>query len=99
MDIKNILKKLKLEDFAENGKYENHFYVISLADSNEYAKVYTVLEENAINTEYPVFTANTNNTTTKVTNYFETEVDNKSYNLFLIANLDDDIYYLKIGEK
>lgn len=96
MDIKNVLKKLNLE---EAGKYENHFYIIPLADSNEYARMYTKLENVAVNTEYPVFSTNTNNTTTKAINYFETEDNNITYNLFLIADFDEDKYYLKIGEK
>lgn len=96
MDIKNVLKKLNLEDA---GKYENHFYIIPLADSNEYARMYTKLENVAVNTEYPVFSTNTNNTTTKAINYFETEDNNITYNLFLIADFDEDRYYLKIGEK
>lgn len=96
MDIKNVLKKLNLEDA---GKYENHFYIIPLADSNEYARMYTKLENVAVNTEYPVFSTNTNNTTTKAINYFETEDNNITYNLFLIADFDEDKYYLKIGEK
>ena len=46
-DIKNILKRLDIED---SGRYENHFYVITLKDSNAYARMYTKLDKNAINT-------------------------------------------------
>ena len=59
--------------------------------------MYTKLSRNAINTEYPTFGTNTNNTTVKVTNYFELEEDNILYNLFLIADFNRDKYYLKIG--
>ena len=67
-DIRDVLKKIDVKD---TGRYENHFYIIDLADSNEYAKMYTKLDKNAINTEYPEFTKNTNNSTVKVVNYFE----------------------------
>ena len=36
--VKNILTRLGIED---TGKYENHFYIIEMEDSNEYAKMYT----------------------------------------------------------
>ena len=92
--VKNILTRL---DIDETGKYDNHFYIIDLEDSDEYAKVYSKLNRNAINTEYPTFGTNTNNSTIKITNYFEIEEDNLKYLLFLIADFDKDAYYLKIG--
>ena len=92
--VKNILTRL---DIADTGRYDNHFYIIQIDDSNEYAKMYTKLEKNAINTEYPTFGTNTSNSTVKITNYFELEEDNKKYLLFLIADFDKDEYYLKIG--
>lgn len=95
-DIKNILARLEIDN---TGSYDNHFYVIPLADSNEYARVYTKLDKNAINTEYPEFTQNTNNTTTRIINYFEIEEDTISYNIFLFADFDNEKYYIKIGEK
>lgn len=95
-DIKAVLRKLEIE---QTGAYDNHFYVIPLSDSNEYAKIYTKLDKNAINTEYPEFTKNTNNTTTKIINYFELEEDNITYNIFLFADFTKDSYYIKIGEK
>jgi len=95
-DIREVLKKLKIKD---TGRYDNHFYIIDLADSNEYAKMYTILDQNAINTEYPEFTKNTNNSTVKVINYFELDVNNFTYDLFLIADFDNDKYYLKISER
>ncbi len=95
-DIKNVLNRLEIE---ATGSYKNHFYVIPLADSNEYAKMYTKLDKNAINTEYPEFTKNTGNTTTKIINYFEIEEDNTTYNIFLFADFDNDKYFIKIGEK
>lgn len=92
--IKKILDRLEI---AETGKYDNRFYVIHIDNSDEYAKMYTKLCKNAINTEFPTFGTNTNNSTIKVTNYFELEEDNEKYNLFLIADFDSDTYYLKIG--
>lgn len=96
MEIKDILKKLELED---TGKYERHFYVIELEDSNEYSRMFTKLSNFAINTEYPNFEQNTNGTTTKVTNYFELDLNNKTYNIFLFADFDNERYFIKIGEK
>ena len=95
-DIKKILQRLEIEDA---GRYENHFYVISLADSNAYARMYTRLDKNAINTEYPEFTSNSNNATEKVVNYFELEEDEITYNIFLFADFKNEKYYVKIGEK
>ena len=59
--------------------------------------MYTKLSKNAINTEFPTFGTNSNDSTVKVTNYFEIEEDNEKYDLFLIADFDKDKYYLKIG--
>jgi hypothetical protein len=95
-NITNILKRLDIE---ATGRYENHFYVISLEDSNAYARMYTKLDKNAINTEYPEFTSNTNNSTEKIVNYFELEEDEITYNIFLFADFKNEKYYVKIGEK
>ena len=92
--VKDILTKLTIE---ETGVYDNHFYIIKIENSDEYAKIYTKLEKNAINTEYPTFGTNTSDSTVKITNYFELEVDNNKYLLFLIADFNKDEYYLKIG--
>ena len=56
------------------------------------------INKNAINTEFPTFGTNTNDSTVKITNYFELEHENKKYLLFLIADFDRDLYYLKIGD-
>lgn len=95
-DIRNVLQRLGLEN---SGRYENHFYIIPLADSNEYARTYTKLDKNAINTEYPEFTSNSNNATEKIVNYFEIEEDEIIYNIFLFADFKNEKYYVKIGEK
>jgi hypothetical protein len=94
-DIKTILARLEIED---TGTYQNQFYVIPLEDSDDYAKTYTKLSKNAICTEYPTFGTNTNDATVKITNYFELEEDNDKYLLFLIADFQEDKYYLKIGD-
>ena len=94
--ISNILKKLNLE---AKGAWDNNFYVIQLEDSNAYAKMYTKLDKAAVNTEYPNFGKNSSNSTTKITNYFEVEVDNVTYNIFLIADFLNGRYYVKIGEQ
>jgi hypothetical protein len=95
-DIKPILKRLNIED---TGHYDNHFYVIPLTDSNEYAKTYTKLDNAAINTEYPSYEFNSSKTLIKETHYFELEESNVIYNIFLIADYGKYIYYVKIGEK
>ena len=45
-DIRPILKRLEIED---TGRYENHFYIVTLEDSNDYARMYTKLDKNANN--------------------------------------------------
>ena len=92
--LKDILARLEIEN---TGAYDNHFYVIKIESSDEYAKMYTKLSKNAINAEFPTFGTNTNESTVKITNYFEIEEDNNKYNIFLIADFDRDTYYLKIG--
>ena len=94
--IKDILQRL---DIQETGSYKDHFYVINLKDSNDYARMYTKLDKNAINTEYPEFAKNTSETTTKITNYFELEENNVTYDIFLFADFNNDAYYLKIAER
>lgn len=96
MDINKLLKKLGLPN---DGRYENKFYILPIADSNEYAKMYTLLDTNTTNTEFPSLELNTNNNLDKMVNYFETTLDNTTYNFFLIGDLANDSYYLKIGEK
>lgn len=95
-DIEAILKKLHVEKL---GNYDNHFYIIHLDNSEEYAKMFSILDTYAVNTEYPVFTQNASKNTTKIVNYFETDENDVTYIIFLIANFDDDTYYMKIGEK
>lgn len=92
--VKEILDRLEIED---TGTYENQFYIIPIENSDEYAKMYSKLAKNAINTEFPSFGTNTSNSTVKITNYFEIEEDNDKFMLFLIADFDADNYYLKIG--
>jgi hypothetical protein len=92
--VKKVLARLEIED---TGKYENHFYIIDIENSDDYARMYTKLSRNAINTEFPTFGTNTSDSTVKITNYFELEEDNNKYLLFLIADFKEDKYYLKIG--
>ena len=96
MDINKLLKKLGLPN---DGRYENKFYILPIADSNEYAKTYTLPDTSTTNTEFPSFELNTNSNLDKMVNYFETTLDNITYNFFLIGDLVNDNYYLKIGEK
>lgn len=66
-------------------------------DSNQYAAMYTKLSDLATNTEYPSFGTNTVGTTVKITNYFEISLNTAVYNIFLIADFEQDRYVLKIG--
>ena len=93
---KDVLHK---RDIHEEGTYKNPFYLIQLKDSNDYARMYTKLDKHAINTEFPEFAKNTNESTTKITNYFETEVENVTYDIFLFADFNEDAYYVKIAER
>lgn len=92
--VQNVLDRLEI---GATGRYENHFYIIELENSDAYAKMYTKLTKNAINTEYPTFGTNTSDATVKITNYFELDEDNTTYRIFLIADFDSDKYYLKLG--
>lgn len=95
-NVEDALKKLGLK---QDGHYDNHFYIIELKDSNEYAKMYTLLNKKAVNTEYPSFGTNTSNNTVKVTNYFEIEANGITYNIFLVADFKKDEYMIRIGEQ
>jgi hypothetical protein len=92
--VKEVLTRLELD---ETGAYDNHFYVVQFENSDAYAKAYTKLNKNAISAEFPAFGTNTNDSTVKITHYFELEIDNETLPLFLIADFDKDKYYLKIG--
>lgn len=96
MDIVKVLNRLEI---GKTGHYDDEFYVIDFEDSDEAARIYTLLDKNAVNTDYPNFEVNTNNTVMKVVNYFELELDGKTYVLFLFSNYDENKYYLKIGVK
>lgn len=95
-NIKNILAKLDIE---KTGFYKDHAYIINLDDSTEYARLYTILDKNAVNTEFPDFVKNTADSTIQITNYFEIYDNNIPYDLFLSADFDEDKYYLKITER
>ena len=95
-DIKPLLKKLEITD---TGRYDNHFYVIDLENSDAYAKMYTKLDRNATNKEFPTQELNTSKVLTAMNHYFETEESSVTYIMFLIGDFENDKYYLKIGEK
>lgn len=94
--FKDILQEIGL---PKTGRYINHFYVIELADSNEYSRVYTLLDTNTLNTEDPNFGKNDKGSVDRITNYFEYTADLITYNIFLIADFKDDHYYVKIGRQ
>lgn len=96
--MKNINKLLKELHIDAEGSYDNHFYVIKIENSNEYAKTYSLLDKYAVNREYPEFTKNTTGSTMGVTSYFELTLDGTEYSMFLIADFKNDEYKLKIKE-
>lgn len=96
INIEDVLKQLTIK---KTGRYENQFYIIDLDNSDEFAKMYTTLEKNAVNTEFPNFGTNSTGTLAKSTHYFEVDTDGITYNIFLIGDFANDKYYLKIGEK
>ena len=95
-NIKEILDKLELEPV---GRFEKNFYIIKIDDSDQYATAYSLLNKNAINTEYPNFEKNSANSLNKVINYFEFEHEGLVYDIFLIADFKNDDYQIKIGER
>lgn len=95
LNIEDVLKKLKLKS---DGQFNEGFYEISLADSDEYARMYTHLSEVATDLEDPSLGQNTAGSTMKVTNYFSIDVDGATYPIFLIADFENDKYAVRIGE-
>lgn len=95
-NVNELLKKLNID---KKGDFKGDFYVIPLESSDEYIRMYSRLNDSAINTENPSMGANSNDSTVKITNYFEIDNNDMTYNIFLIANFDSDTYYVKIGEK
>lgn len=93
--ISKLLDQLHLD---KTGHYDNKCYIIPLASSDEYAKIYSRLNKYAVNTEYPNIQKNESNIITDVVNYFEATVDDKPYDLFLMADFINDVYKLKIKE-
>lgn len=94
-DIKDILKRLQL---PATGRWDSSFYVIDLANSDDYARTYTLLCDNAQSEEYPDFEANQHNNTVKAIHYFTLDEKQQLYSIFLIANFQQDKYYVKIKE-
>ena len=95
-DLEDVIEELSL---AGEGTYKNHFYVINIANSDDYAKMYTHLSKVAINTEYPAFDDTPNKATDSLVSYFEYYKDDDTYLLFLMADFANDTYKLKIGRK
>lgn len=94
-DITEILDRLGL---GKEGTYDNGFYVIDIDNSDDYARYQTRLSKIANDSENPSQELNTNDTLVKWTSYYTIEVNNKTYNLFLIADFEDNTYQLKIGK-
>lgn len=94
-NVAKVLERLKLPN---TGVYEDAGYLISLEDSNEYAKYYTILTDKALNVEYPDFEFNSGGSTTKIVNKFEASVSGYDYLLLLTADFKEDKYSIYIQE-
>ena len=94
-DITEILDKLGL---GKEGVYNDGFYVIDIDNSDDYARYQTRLSKIANDSENPSQELNTDDTLVKWTSYYTMEVNSKTYNLFLIADFDNNTYQLKIGK-
>lgn len=97
--ITNILDLLKKLEISERGSYVDEFYVIKLKNSDDYCRMYGKLDATTINLSDPSIGTNTNDSTVNVVSYFETEIDNIVYDLFLEADFNEDSYELRITEK
>lgn len=95
-DILDLLKKLGIE---ERGAYEDEFYVIKLKDSDAFGEMYGKLDGETMNLGDPSIGVNTNDTTTDITGYFETDMGDVKYELYLAADFANDSYELRIKEK
>ena len=49
--------------------------------------------------KYPYLDFDKKKLTTGITNYFELDLENLVYNIFLVGDFDKDKYYVKIGER
>lgn len=94
-NVVKVLERLKLPNI---GNYEDNGYLISLENSNEYAKYYTILTDTALNVEYPDLETNTNGNTLKIVNKFEASVAGYDYLILLTADFQEDKYSIYIQE-
>lgn len=95
-DILDLLKKLNIE---ERGSYVDEFYVIKLKNSDDYDRMYGKLDAETTNLGDPSIGVNTNDSTVGITTYFEAEINDIAYDLFLEADFAEDSYELRITEK
>ena len=94
----NITELLDRLGFEKNGRWENGFYVIPIPDSDTFALYETRLSMRANDSENPSQESNTNRSLVKWTDYYTIDVNNITYNLFLIADFENNEYLLKIKE-
>lgn len=94
-ELKQLLEKVNI---PTNGQYKDKFYIINLPDSEAYANCYAGLNKIATNTEFPTFGSDKELDKAVFISYYELNLQDKLYNLFLFADCDSNKYYLKIGE-
>ena len=88
MRIEDFVKDLGIENEVE---YDNGVATVILKDSNDYAKVYTLLSDSdLVNLEPESVVINQNLTSLKLTN--------EDFEMILSADLERDIYKLVIEE-
>lgn len=98
MKTNQITKLLKELQINAEGKVVDGVYELVLDNSNTYAKMYTLLDNNAVNKEFPATEANTADTPTNFTNYFEKEFEDTTYEIALIADFAAERYVVHISE-
>lgn len=94
----NVVQVLERLNLPKVGNYVDAGYLITLKDSNEYAKYYTILTDTALNVEYPDLEFNSNGNAIKIVNKFEASVAGYDYLLLLTADFQEDKYSIYIQE-
>lgn len=97
MTIKELLKKLNI---TQNPSYDDNAAVINLSGSDEYARVYSSLENLE---EIEIIPEDTVMDTDDVKLSYQTtglkEDNSPDYSITLSGDLDNNVYQLKIEEK
>lgn len=88
--MEKFIKNLNLN---KSGHYENNKYIIDLSDSNEYSKMYTLLDNSSILSLDPESTQISESSSMLIYND-----DDFKYDIKLSANYNQDEYKVIISE-